>query len=317
MNKINRKYLLTFFGILLMVMATAYILNTIVPRPYSKPTPDNKYGYDSQYPYVTVRDTAGKLILETGIPVHPDDEYINENNYHYRIIKVEGDQATARLIDSPKYEKQTNAETSSSLQFSKSIPAQAGTSIHVVLYHTHSDESYVPSSGTASKPGNGDIYQVGDTITTILNQAGISVTHSRAKHDPHDINAYHRSRRTLTQLLKEQPDAAFDIHRDSAPVASYSTTINGINTSRVMIVIGRSNPNMQTNLKYARAIKDRADQLHPGLMRGIYMGKGDYNQDLYPTALIFEIGTENISLAAAQKAAACLSDAIIGVTYAK
>ncbi|HBQ87583.1 MAG TPA: stage II sporulation protein P, partial [Syntrophomonas sp.] len=88
-------------------------------------------------------------------------------------------------------------------------------------------------------------------------------------------------------------------------------------TSRVMIVVGRSNPNTKTNLQYARLIKNRADRLHPGLMRGIFMGKGDYNQDLYPTALLFEIGTEGISLDEAQKAAACLSDAIIGVTYAR
>lgn len=317
MNRINRKYLLTFFGILIIVMAAAYILNTIVPRPYSKPAPGQRYGYDSQYPYVTVRDTSGQLILETGIPVHTDDEYINENNYHYRIIKVEGNEATARLIDSPKYKKQADTTFISLLPFSKSIATQAGAAIHVVLYHTHSDESYTPTSGTPSKPGDGDVYKVGDTIGTVLTQAGISVSHSLAQHGPHDINAYHRSRRTVTQLLKEQPDAAFDIHRDSAPLNAYSTSINGIPTSRVMIVIGRSNPNMQTNLQYARLIKDRADQLHPGLMRGIFMGKGSYNQDLYPTALLFEIGTEQNSLDDAQKAAACLSDAIIGVTYAK
>ncbi|HEX3011383.1 MAG TPA: stage II sporulation protein P [Syntrophomonadaceae bacterium] len=316
MHKINRRYFLTFFGILIAVMVTAYILNIIIPR-YSKPFPRENYGYDSQYSYVTIRDTEGKLILETGIPVHINDEYINENNYHYRIIKVQGNQATAKLIDSPRYEKQANYQTFSFLKNNSSIAAQADAAIHVVIYHTHSDESFIPTSRTSSKPGNGDVYKVGDTITTVLNQAGISVTHSRAKHDPHDINAYNRSRRTLVQLLKEKPDAAFDVHRDSAPVKSYSTTVNGLVTSRVMIVMGRSNPHLRTNLQYARAIKKRSDQLHPGLMRGIYMGQGDYNQDLYPTALLFEIGTDQISLDAAQKAAACLADAIIGVTYSK
>ncbi|HCF70801.1 MAG TPA: stage II sporulation protein P [Syntrophomonas sp.] len=316
MNKINRKYFLTFFGVLIIVMVAAYILNIMVPRS-SKPAPSQQYSYDSQYPYVTIRDTNGKLVLQTGIPVHIDDEYINEKNYHYRIIKVDGNKATARLVNSPEYTKQTNTNLLSLLPFSQSKTTQAGAPIHVVLYHTHSDESYTPTSGTPSEPGNGDIYQVGDTIATVLTQAGISVSHSRAKHDPHDINAYHRSRRTITRLLKERPDAAFDIHRDSAPVSAYETTINGIATSRVMIVVGRSNPNTKTNLQYARLIKNRADRLHPGLMRGIFMGKGDYNQDLYPTALLFEIGTEGISLDEAQKAAACLSDAIIGVTYAR
>ena len=80
-----------------------------------------------------------------------------------------------------------------------------------------------------------------------------------------------------------------------------------------MIVIGRSNPNFNPNLNFARSIKAAADDLHPGLMRGIYMGRGDYNQDLYPTALIFEVGTESNSLDAAQKAVHYLADAIIAV----
>lgn len=317
MNKINRKYFITFFGVLLIVMIAAYVLNIIVPRPYSKPDPSQRLGYETQHSYINVRDTNGKLILQTGIEVHTDDEYINENNDHYRIIKVNGNEATARLVDAPKNEKQANTNFLSLLPFPKSITTSAGSGIHVVLYHTHSDESYIPTSGTPSDPGHGDVYQVGDTIASALTQAGISVSHSRAAHGPHDVNAYHRSRRTITQLLKERPDAAFDIHRDSAPASAYKTTINGIPASRVMIVVGRSNPNTKTNLKYARLIKDRADQLHPGLMRGIFMGKGSYNQDLYPTALLFEIGTEKISLDEARKGAACLSDAIIGVTYQK
>ena len=30
-------------------------------------------------------------------------------------------------------------------------------------------------------------------------------------------------------------------------------------------------------------------------MRGIFMGKGDYNQDLYPTSILFECGTDRLS----------------------
>jgi stage II sporulation protein P len=84
-----------------------------------------------------------------------------------------------------------------------------------------------------------------------------------------------------------------------------------------MIVVGRSNPNMQTNLKYAQAVKNRLDALHPGLIRGIFMGHGDYNQDLYPTGLLFEIGTEQNSLQAAQQAAVLLTDSIISLVYSK
>jgi len=77
-----------------------------------------------------------------------------------------------------------------------------------------------------------------------------------------------------------------------------------------MIVVGRSNPKQKTNLEFARQIKDMGDKLYPGMMRGIYIGRGDYNQDLYPTALIFEIGSDTMSLDLAENAATCLGDVI-------
>jgi len=80
-----------------------------------------------------------------------------------------------------------------------------------------------------------------------------------------------------------------------------------------MIVIGRSNPNMNANLEFARQIKATADKIYPGLMRGIYMGRGDYNQDLYPRALLFEIGTAEGSLTIASHGARYLSDVITAV----
>jgi stage II sporulation protein P len=181
------------------------------------------------------------------------------------------------------------------------------------LFHTHSDESYIPTSGTASEPGKGDVLDIGKALQSALQKEGISVTHSDKLHDPHDINAYHRSRRTAAQLIKEQPDAVFDIHRDSAPARAYQTSINGVDSARIMIVIGRSNPNMQTNLQYAKRIKAAADELYPGLMRGIFMGKGDYNQDLYPTSILFECGTDRLSKEDAIIAVHSLSDAIVKV----
>ena len=41
------------------------------------------------------------------------------------------------------------------------------------------------------------------------------------------------------------------------------------------------------------------------------MGRGNYNQDLYPTAMLFEIGTESISQDLAENGARCLGDVLI------
>jgi stage II sporulation protein P len=254
------------------------------------------------YNLLGIRITAlgpgyAELMVSTGADhannldiVHVEDEYINENNQHYIVTKVSGSEGIAEIKtqvpQAPGPDSKGDTIFSNNI-YEKSLPAVAKPqNIHVVIYHTHSDESYIPTSGTASEPGKGDVLDIGKALQSALQKEGISVTHSDKLHDPHDINAYHRSRRTAAQLIKEQPDAVFDIHRDSAPARAYQTSINGVDSARIMIVIGRSNPNMQTNLQYAKRIKAAADELYPGLMRGIFMGKGDYNQDLYPTSIL-------------------------------
>lgn len=312
MDRINKKYIVLFFAILITVMAGAYIVN-IISAP--KTAPLKPVQETSPATYVTVRDSKGNVILETGIPVYKSDEYISDTNVHYVIISVSGNQAVARA----KEEQSSLKSGDSSYPLTSSanaIPAQGslpGNSRHIVVYHTHSDECFVPTSGTPSRPGNGDVYAVGSAFTDELEMSGINTYHSFNQHDPHDINAYYRSRRTAVQLLKQRPDAVFDIHRDSAPRESYLTLVDGVLTGRAMIVIGRSNPNMAANLDYAKRIKAKADELHPGLMRGIFLGQGDYNQDLYPTALLFEVGTEGLTLDEADKAVRCLADSVIRV----
>jgi stage II sporulation protein P len=310
MNNYSKRSIVLFFSILIVIMAGAYIMNILTkPKPVPlKPTSE------SGSSYVSIRDRDGNLILKTGLPVHKDDEYISDTNIHYVITSVSGNQAVAEIKEEESSENRN--DTLQLLSSATAVPAQTRLQDgprHMVVYHTHSDECYIPSSGTASRPGKGDIYKVGSAFADALESAGISVTHSFKKHDPHDINAYHRSRRTALQLLKKAPDAAFDIHRDSAPRESYLTLVNGVTTGRVMIVIGRSNPNMAANLEYAQRLKAKTDELHPGLLRGIFLGRGDYNQDLYPTALLFEVGTEGITLDEAENSIRCLADAVIRV----
>jgi stage II sporulation protein P len=305
-----KRYIWLFFAVLIAVMVGAYLMQ-IITAPQAKPLGDN----DAASSYYTVWDEQGRVVLETGIPIQINDEYISAQNIHYCITSVEQTQAWAAIQPPLIPEQARNLDyTAAQLAPGPSIPVQTPPqNIHVVIYHTHSDESYVPTSGVSSKPGDGDVYNVGAALADTFSLNGISVTHSFNEHGPHDINAYHRSRRTATQLLKEGPDAAFDIHRDSAPAQAYQTTINGIPTSRVMIVMGRSNPNFQTNLDYALRVKAAVDSLYPGLLRGIFIGQGDYNQDLYPTALLLEVGTDGVSLLAAERAVRAMGDALIAV----
>jgi len=76
--------------------------------------------------------------------------------------------------------------------------------------------------------------------------------------------------------------------------------------------VGRQNPNMKTNLQFAKDIKAYMDKNKPGLIKGIFIGRGDYNQDLSPRALLLEVGTHTNSRMRAEQGAAVFADALPG-----
>ncbi|NLB89480.1 MAG: stage II sporulation protein P [Syntrophomonadaceae bacterium] len=306
MDFIKSRYISVFFAILVVLLAGTYFLNI-----YTSPKKPLIYGNSNSY--YTIIDEDGNVLMETALEIHVDDEFIDEKNRHYIVTKVENKTAYAVIKNKPSAFNIDSLIPTTSLFVPKEVLNPKLNTRHVAIYHTHNDESYVLTSGKSAKPGNGDIVKVGEALKECLKKSSITVTHSLNNHGPHDINAYHRSRRTATELVKKGPDILIDIHRDGAPFKSYWTSINGIEVARVMIVIGRSNPNMQTNLAFAKKVKAAADEIHPGLMRGIFIGKGDYNQDLYPTAILVEVGTDSMSLSMAEKGAYCLGDALIKV----
>ncbi len=172
-----------------------------------------------------------------------------------------------------------------------------------MIYHTHSDESFEPTSGTHTKYW-GDIYDVGETLADTMNDMGYNIIHSRANHNPHDAAAYERSRRTVTQYLKEENPIAFiDVHRDSVPAEEYEANVDGEPMVKILKVVGRQNQNRDSNLEFAKTLKAQADEVLPGISKGILMAKGNYNQDIGPKMLLLEIGTYQNTLEEAQKAA--------------
>lgn len=302
MNFFKYKYISLFFMVLFLVAGGAYLLN--ISDVEQKPL-----NYNSNKNYYIIQDEAGNTLMATGIKIYVDDEFIDENNNHYIVTAVKNNVATASIKDNTP-DDNTPITTASLF-----VPAQALQSKlsnkRVGIYLTHNDESYKLTSGKTAKPGDGDIMQVGKALKNCLEKSSVKVDLSLNDHGPHDINAYHRSRKTAIDLIKKSPDLIIDLHRDSAPFDAYYASINGVEVSKVMIVIGRTNPNMQTNLEFAKGVKSISDELYPGLMRGIFMGKGDYNQDLYPTALLFEVGTDENSLSMAKKGVHCLGDVLI------
>ena len=245
--------------------------------------------------YITVVDESGAVIFETGRKVHPGDEFINEDNRMYEVISVDKLQALAVY----------KADISREIELQLSLPAQAEAEQPqpplISIYHTHNDESYIPTEGKASTPGKGGIMKVGTVFAAKLEDLGYRVTQSKTLHEPHDANAYQRSRRTFVKLLKERPTALFDIHRDSAPLRSYVTRIQGQDVAKLMLVVGRQNQNRAATYNYAKQIKAAVDSKYRGLIRGIFIAHGNYNQDIMPRSMLVEVGTETNTRAQAEK----------------
>ena len=139
---------------------------------------------------------------------------------------------------------------------------------------------------------------------------GFQVMHSEARHDPHDINAYNRSRETAAALMREGGDILIDVHRDAVPPENYETEIDGEPAAKIKLVVGKSNPNQQSNMEFAKHLKAAMDQTEPGLSAGIYEGKGDYNQDLNPRAILIEVGAHTNDKEEAKKGAAAFAQAM-------
>ncbi|MGE5545055.1 MAG: stage II sporulation protein P, partial [Bacillota bacterium] len=168
----------------------------------------------------------------------------------------------------------------------------------------------VPSDGTDSKNGRGGIYQVGETLRDCLSSLGVNAILDKTSHNPHDVNAYNRSRRTAAKLMKQGAVGLIDVHRDAVPANVYATQINGKKVTKVKLVVGRQNPHMSSNLEFAKKIKAHLDKKHPGLSAGIFLGKGSYNQDLSPRAILVEVGSDTNSKEQAKNGVELFSQAI-------
>jgi stage II sporulation protein P len=260
----------------------------------------------------TLVSADGRRLLVTGWPIHPGDRFIDAGNDIWQVWRVEGMTAVARLV--AKLARTLSPEELEQIRrppFNQAALGGSGDRADVVIYHSHSDESYIPGDGTESTRGKGGIYAVGAGLAAGLHQAGMSVVQRPENHNPHDNGSYIRSRRTaMDALMKHQPAAVFDVHRDAAPGQEYAFTVEGRPVSRVMIVIGGANPTHEANLAFARLIKEKADERYPGLVRGIYVGVGNYNQDTYSRNILLEVGSQETPRAEAEAGAALMGAAI-------
>ncbi len=233
----------------------------------------------------TLQDDLGEKITAIAAPVSEGDEYIAGDNALYRVTAVDAAARTATL----QYVGEEPAVAQAFWSFSRT----AQTRKVVGLYCTHSDESYEDGDGTSStESGWAGIHDVAATLKSWLEDKGVEVLFDTKSYLPHDAGAYRRSRAAAVELANQGPAALFDVHRDGIPdEMEYETEVEGEPVTMVRLLVGRSNPNSQENRQFAVQLKSVADEYYPGLIKDIFIGKGNYNQELMPDSVLLEFGT--------------------------
>ncbi len=194
------------------------------------------------------------------------------------------------------------------------------------IYCTHTTESYIPTYGEAKASGErGGIYNVALALKDSLEKRGIPAVVSDTIHDYPDWElSYSNSLDTMEAMKKKYPgmEMFIDVHRDAIGSDDpLTTTINGEEVTRLMLVVGsnkRSNhPNWEQNLAFARKIGNALEKNAPGILRSVRVQSGRYNQHLSPKAILVEVGCSNSSLEQAEKGVDHLAAAIETVLLAE
>ena len=279
-------------------------------RPATNLAPSPTNAVEAVY---TLLGPDGTMLTQRGGAIYAGDEYIAGDDGWYRVVSVDDAARVARA----EYLGQASADVAAFSAFAESLTKKAGSdgAKKIAMYSTHSDESYLDVDGTASKWKGAGIYDVGDSLKQSLEKRGIETVYSKETFLPHDADAYTRSRRTAEELLKDGPDALLDIHRDAVPAEQYETEVDGEDISKVRLFVGRTNQNAAENRAFAQQIKAEADREYPGLIKDIFIGKGNYNQDLYPHSLLLEFGTHEIEKEKAMEATDYIAEVLDNVLY--
>ncbi len=298
-----------FCGLLAFVLLAIGLIK--MPAPSLTNTMAGAETEQKNYYTIYDYDDPKTIVLVKGEGVNVEDEYLSSDNKLWRIVEIDNKNKTGKaeflkVEELPKYEiKKKTTRTASAASKKK-----------VGVYHTHNDESYIDPDGTDSVYGKGGIHDVGKAFVKNLESLGMEVVYKEDLHLPHNSGAYTRSQVTAQAILDTgNIDALFDVHRDSTPRSEYVTEVDGKQMSKVRMVVGSANQNYYENRDFAYAIKAYADEVYPGLIKDIYMGKGNYNQQLISRGMLFEFGSEKIEKELAIRSTGPLSKVVDVVLF--
>ncbi|UMZ73889.1 stage II sporulation protein P [Natranaerofaba carboxydovora] len=269
--------------------------------------------YERTDGYYKMVDEDDDILMKTGRILNTGNKYLNQDNELYKVVDIEDDVARAEFVEEVDLDAtEAKVTADESLEARKALQNDERT---IGLYHSHGAESYVPSDGEESIDEGGGIIQVGMTLRDSLEGRNINAIWSDETHVPHDAGAYSRSRRTVEELMQQNPDALIDIHRDAAPREEYKVDLGFDEVVHTLLVVGQQQPNFEENKAFAESIKATGDEMYDGFIKGILYADGSYNQDLHPRNILIELGGHENTRESAQASASLFAGVLNETLY--
>lgn len=206
----------------------------------------------------------------------------------------------------------------------------------ILLYCTHTTESYILQDGAEwyyldedfrSLDPDESVVSVAEEAAKVIEAGGFGVIQDKTVHDsPAYSGSYSRSMETIQKNLEEYPtiQITIDVHRDAfgesgttryKPVAE----INGQSAAQIMILAGCDLsedpifPDWRENLHLALRLQQAGETLFPGLYRPLYFCRRNYNMHATHGSLLVEVGTDVNTLSEAQYSGRLLGETILSV----
>lgn len=267
------------------------------PLPDAQPAPDHD---DITEEPSQSAQSPGNIVERTLIPTTTQGYVTGAGLYLYNRTDLTVDLA---------------AEAAREISFRLS-PAAEGPQILII--HSHATEAYTPDGQDVYTPTDSNartlneqynMLRVGDELERVFTEMGLSVLHDRGIYDyPQYNGSYTRSGPAVEEYLAQYPTIklVLDVHRDAligsdGTVYKAVTTIDGIKTAQVMLVVGSDagggdHPDWQENLALAAKLQKRLDTLYPTLARPMTLRQSTYNQNLSPGSLLVEVGSHGNTL---------------------
>ena len=237
---------------------------------------------------------------------------------------------------SVKDTSESGVDLAEELQIDPDVHVKRDGSPVVLLYSTHSSESFLLSDTDwyytdddfRSTDPDESVLSVAAEAAKVIEAGGFGVIHDTTMHDyPAYSGSYDRSMETIQKNLAEYPtiQITMDVHRDAfgeeedgtryKPVAE----VDGEDAAQIMILAGCDLsedplfPDWRENLHLALRLQQKGESLFPGLYRPLFFSQRNYNMHASHGSILVEVGTEVNTIKEVRYSGRLLGETILAV----